>query len=298
MRENVPVFAPRSHSRLGRRVEVCLSTKLFLRSKSLSSYECVSEYWDQSELRRAVRQSVDESRQAVQQGQERHPGLPALGHRALRVGATTSHPPLRLRREPHVRQDAALEPPQPVEVFGRVLRRYAVQARAQQRLKGYAEMRHEHERREERKQNCRYPRQYSPFSHGTKDGTSVKRGRAPIHWMLNGVASLSIQPFRTAVSSRRSCRSAASLSIENGHSYGQVTNSTASCSTVAAQPISITREAAGRPWARRSSSLCRHQRPNGERTARKAASRSSQPPRRSAANDTGAARLVPTVHPP
>ena len=50
MRENVPVFAPRSHSRLGRRVEVCLSTKLFLRSKSLSSYECVSEYWDQSEL--------------------------------------------------------------------------------------------------------------------------------------------------------------------------------------------------------------------------------------------------------
>ena len=94
-------------------------------------------------------------------------------------------------------------------------------------------------------QNCRYPRQYSPSSHGTKDGTSVKRGRAPIHWMLNGVASLSIQPFRTAVSSRRSCRSAASLSIENGHSYGQVTNSTASCSTAAAQPISITREAAG-----------------------------------------------------
>ena len=101
--------------------------------------------------RRAVRQSVDESRQAVQQGQERHPGLPALGHRALRVGATTSHPPLRLRREPHVRQDAALEPPQPVEVFGRVLRRYAVQAGAQQRLEGYAEMRHEHERREERR---------------------------------------------------------------------------------------------------------------------------------------------------
>ncbi len=68
----------------------------------------------------------------------------------------------------------------------------------------------------------------------------MKTGRPPRHWMLKGVASLSIQPLRTLVQAERS--SAASHRerplvgpSDEIHDLG---------STAAAQPSSITRRAA------------------------------------------------------
>ena len=48
----------------------------------------------------------------------------------------------------------------------------------------------------------------------------MNTGAAPRHCTLYGEASFSVRSARSARRLRSSCSSAASLSIENGHSYG------------------------------------------------------------------------------
>ena len=66
----------------------------------------------------------------------------------------------------------------------------------------------------------------------------MNTGRAPRHWTLYGVASLSARSAASASRVRRSWSSAASLSIENVHSYGYETNGSRSCLSAATHPPS------------------------------------------------------------
>ncbi len=67
-------------------------------------------------------------------------------------------------------------------------------------------------------QNWRYPAHGSAGRRRSNEPTSMNTGRVPRHCTLYGDASLSARSSRSARRQRSSCSSAASLSIENGHS--------------------------------------------------------------------------------
>ena len=83
-------------------------------------------------MQRPIGQSLDEPLQAVQQREQRYPGLPASA-RPRRLSGTlpSAQAALGPGWEPDMRRDAALEPPQSVEIPDRFLRRDPLQARAE-----------------------------------------------------------------------------------------------------------------------------------------------------------------------